>query len=276
MSKEYERIRADLLDQAERDQLFHAYIFEGEAGYGREDLADELAKILLQTKHPEQSADYFCLKRSEMNVESVRKMIADSFIEPFREKKVYRIEEASRMSSIMQNALLKTLEEAPPYAIFFLLCENVSALLDTLRSRCIHYYISSKEESVDSADRYEESVVKMVNELYEAVCRREVLPLMKVVDTLKFSKELLEDTLSLVILEAQHLLHRIEGEGDCRAIVLSQERLENCAEELTVFEVLRFIDIIEEARKKIGSRCVAAAVLEVMLFDILEVLGCQK
>ncbi|MEG1579260.1 MAG: hypothetical protein RR336_10885, partial [Oscillospiraceae bacterium] len=35
-----------------------------------------------------------------------------------------------------QNALLKVLEEGPPYAAFLLLCENPSALLPTVVSRC--------------------------------------------------------------------------------------------------------------------------------------------
>ena len=36
-----------------------------------------------------------------------------------------------------QNALLKTLEEPPEYAIIFLLTENADNLLATIRSRCV-------------------------------------------------------------------------------------------------------------------------------------------
>ena len=36
-----------------------------------------------------------------------------------------------------QNALLKTIEEPPSYAVIFLLTENAEVLLPTIRSRCV-------------------------------------------------------------------------------------------------------------------------------------------
>lgn len=41
------------------------------------------------------------------------------------------------MTQQAQNALLKTLEEPPEYAIIFLLTENADGLLATIRSRCV-------------------------------------------------------------------------------------------------------------------------------------------
>ncbi|MBO7643386.1 MAG: serine--tRNA ligase, partial [Bacteroidales bacterium] len=46
------------------------------------------------------------------------------------------INEAERMAAPAQNALLKTLEEAPEYAVFFLLTRSYTSLLPTIRSRC--------------------------------------------------------------------------------------------------------------------------------------------
>ena len=40
------------------------------------------------------------------------------------------------MNQSAQNAMLKQLEEGPPYAAFLLLTENAAALLPTVRSRC--------------------------------------------------------------------------------------------------------------------------------------------
>lgn len=48
---------------------------------------------------------------------------------------VYIIDDAHLMTAQAQNALLKSLEEPPPFAIFFLLCIDSKALLDTIRSR---------------------------------------------------------------------------------------------------------------------------------------------
>ena len=46
-----------------------------------------------------------------------------------------KLEEADKMTPQAQNALLLTLEEPPSYAIFLLLCEQASLLLETVRSR---------------------------------------------------------------------------------------------------------------------------------------------
>src|SRR5699024_8402141 len=51
--------------------------------------------------------------------------------------KVYIIDEADKLSVQAQNALLKTIEEPPSYAVIFLLTENAGTLLPTIRSRCV-------------------------------------------------------------------------------------------------------------------------------------------
>ena len=45
------------------------------------------------------------------------------------------IDDAETLNLPAQNALLKTLEEPPGYAVIFLIAENANALLDTVRSR---------------------------------------------------------------------------------------------------------------------------------------------
>ena len=47
------------------------------------------------------------------------------------------IDEADKMNENAQNALLKTLEEAPEYAVFFLITDKPGSLLPTIRSRCV-------------------------------------------------------------------------------------------------------------------------------------------
>ena len=51
--------------------------------------------------------------------------------------KVYIIPEADIMTVQAQNALLKTIEEPPQYAVFILLTENADVLLPTINSRCV-------------------------------------------------------------------------------------------------------------------------------------------
>jgi DNA polymerase-3 subunit delta' len=50
---------------------------------------------------------------------------------------VYIINEAEKMTTQAQNAILKTLEEPPEYAVIIMLTSNVNALLPTILSRCV-------------------------------------------------------------------------------------------------------------------------------------------
>ena len=51
-------------------------------------------------------------------------------------RKVYLIENADRMNASAQNAMLKLLEDGPPYAAFLLLAGSDGEMLPTVRSRC--------------------------------------------------------------------------------------------------------------------------------------------
>ena len=65
-------------------------------------------------------------------------VIHDVAIKPYSSPhKVYIIPDAEMMTVQAQNALLKTIEEPPEYAVIMLLTSNVNALLPTILSRCV-------------------------------------------------------------------------------------------------------------------------------------------
>ena len=65
-------------------------------------------------------------------------LVNDVQIRPYNGKyKIYIVPEAEKMTAQAQNALLKTLEEPPAYAVILLLTTNAGLLLDTIRSRCV-------------------------------------------------------------------------------------------------------------------------------------------
>ena len=71
-----------------------------------------------------------------MTVDPIRAARSDMFIRPNEGKrKIYLIEQD--MAEPPQNALLKTIEEPPEYAVIMLLTENAETLLPTIRSRCV-------------------------------------------------------------------------------------------------------------------------------------------
>lgn len=78
-------------------------------------------------------------KPNTISVDDIRAQVNnDVAIKPYSSRyKVYIINEAEKMTTQAQNAILKTLEEPPEYAVILLLVSNVNTLLPTILSRCV-------------------------------------------------------------------------------------------------------------------------------------------
>lgn len=141
------------------DAVSHAYILNGERGSGKRLLANLFA-MSLQCQNRAEDGEacgkcQFCKqaqsgnqpdiikvtheKPNTISVDDIRTQVNnDIVIKPYSSKyKIYIIPEADLMSAQAQNALLKTIEEPPEYAVIMLLTENAEALLPTIRSRCV-------------------------------------------------------------------------------------------------------------------------------------------
>lgn len=55
------------------------------------------------------------------------------------ENKVFLFPDAQDLSPIIQNALLKSLEEPPPFVMFLFLCDRRESMLETVISRCTEF-----------------------------------------------------------------------------------------------------------------------------------------
>ena len=77
--------------------------------------------------------------RGRIGVCDIRKQINDTImIKPYSSYyKIYMVDEAEKMTVQAQNALLKTIEEPPSYAVIILMTTNPDAFLPTILSRCI-------------------------------------------------------------------------------------------------------------------------------------------
>ncbi len=77
-----------------------------------------------------------------VKVDQVRHIIHEIYYRPGEgNRRVYIFSEADFMKEAA-NSLLKILEEPPDFATIFLLTDNPSALLPTIRSRCMHLHLS--------------------------------------------------------------------------------------------------------------------------------------
>ena len=156
-----ENVIAHLQNALRTGSISHAYILCGDRGSGKKLLARTFAQTMLcrdvrMTEHgPEACGECpSCVKAlsdshpdirtithekpASIGVEEIRALRQDVQVVPYESAhKVYLIPDAEKLTVQAQNALLKTLEEPPSYAVLLLLAENVTAFLPTILSRSV-------------------------------------------------------------------------------------------------------------------------------------------
>lgn len=152
-----DHIKTQLQGAIENNKVSHAYLICGENRSGKEFIAKIFAETLLcEQKGTEPCGECHSCKQAEtqnhpdiifvthekpnvIGVDDVRDGINNTvMIKPYNSPyKVYIVEEADKMTSQAQNALLKTIEEPPAYAVFILLCSSTEVMLPTILSRCV-------------------------------------------------------------------------------------------------------------------------------------------
>jgi DNA polymerase-3 subunit delta' len=162
----HEQIIAHLQNAIEEDKVSHAYIFNGPEASGKMMLAEAFAMALqcegegkrpcLECRSCRQAADHnqpdiIYVSHEKLNtigVDDIRTQINNDIdIKPYSSRyKVYIVDEAQKMNQQAQNALLKTIEEPPAYAIILLLTTNADSFLQTILSRCITLNLKAVKE----------------------------------------------------------------------------------------------------------------------------------
>ncbi len=164
----HEEIIRHLQNAMKTGKVSHSYIFTGRPGSGKKLLATTYAMTLqceaggtepcqkcdsckkaLGKNHP----DIIMVnheKPGTISIDEIREqVIHDVAIKPYSSPhKVYIIPDAEMMTVQAQNALLKTIEEPPEYAVIMLLTSNVDALLPTIQSRCVRLDLKVVDDSL--------------------------------------------------------------------------------------------------------------------------------
>lgn len=142
----------------------HAFIIEGEEGSGRKTFAKMLAAAAVCEDSDAPcgvcracklvSTDGHCdvltysPDGATFKVDAVRKIRDNAFVYPVEAKrKVNILLDCDKMNESAQNALLKVLEEPPAFMVFILVCQSASALLPTVRSRCVTITLQNPERN---------------------------------------------------------------------------------------------------------------------------------
>ncbi|MCK5390944.1 MAG: DNA polymerase III subunit gamma/tau, partial [Deltaproteobacteria bacterium] len=149
-----EHVSQALINGLDQDRLHHAFMFTGTRGVGKTTIARILAKCLncetgVSSKPCGECSSCVDLDdgrfvdmieidaASRTGVDDMRELLESVHYTPTRGRyKVYIIDEVHMLSTPSFNALLKTLEEPPPYSVIILITSNPDSLLPTIRSRC--------------------------------------------------------------------------------------------------------------------------------------------
>lgn len=150
-----------LINALDHQRLHHAYLFTGTRGVGKTTIARIMAKCLNCEQGVSSTPCGVCSVCTEIDegrfidlievdaasktkVEDTREMLDNVQYMPTRGRyKVYLIDEVHMLSTSSFNALLKTLEEPPPYVKFLLATTDPQKLPATVLSRCLQFSLKN-------------------------------------------------------------------------------------------------------------------------------------
>ena len=315
-----EQITGHLQNAIRMGKVSHAYIIQGEAGSGKKLLANTFATTLqceeggiepcghCQSCKQAVSGNHPDIRRvthekATIGVDDVRLQLNnDILVKPYsRPYKVYIIDEAEKMTEQAQNAMLKTIEEPPEYAVIILLTVNAKLLLPTILSRCILLNVRPvargqvtkllterhgiagfmAEVAADFADgvpgkaiAYAQSgeFVDLKDEVIKVLRRLDSMPAEEIYKKVKEwagRKAELPDILSLMNLWYRDVLVMKSTGGSGRMVFREEEReLTNQAEKLSYARIEECLDAIELTRQRMNANVNLEVSLEMLLYTM--------
>ena len=282
-----------MINSINKGKINHAYMFEGIEGIGKETFAYDLAKILLETPHLENAPDCIRVKPegNSIKIAQIRNL-------------QYIIDKAEKMTVEAQNALLKTLEEPPEYAIIILVTNNKEGLLPTIRSRCeivkftpipfieIKNYLinqgiepnranllssfsrGSMKKALELASSNEFYEMKEnVQKYIETILSKNMVEILDIPTQIEQYKGEIINVLDMMINYFRDIM--ICKEHVNKSMIINADKLvfiQNMSSKITYSQVSKIIDIIEDTKIKIKGNCNFNVSIQVMSLNIYEVI----
>ena len=314
------KITRHLQDAIRMQKVSHAYLMQGESGSGKKMLANIFAKTLQceeqgiepcgKCKSCKQADSYnhpdICYVKHEkatIGVDDIRVQLNnDILIKPYSSPyKIYIIEDAEKMTEQAQNAMLKTIEEPPKYAVIILLTVNAKLLLPTILSRCLLLNIRPvarklvvtllkekhgiagymAEIAADFADgvpgkaiSYAQSseFVSQKEDVLKVLRRLDYMPadeLYKKVKDWAEKKQELPDIFSLMNLWFRDILVMKSTNGAGRFVFREEEtELVRQAELLSYYHLQQCLEAMETIQQRISANVNLEVSLELLLYTI--------
>ena len=308
----FEKIRGQrfakkyLSNSIKSNMISHAYMFEGPSGVGKNTMARELAATLLEMENLFNSPDYIEITPdgNSIKIAQIRKLQSDILVKPYKSYKIYVIDEAQKMTVEAQNALLKTLEEPPKYAIIILITNNKESLLDTIKSRCeiikftpiplvevadyltqtgvdknrasllANFSRGSMQKAIELSESEDFHIMRdEVQKYVETFLTGSMLDIMDIQSSIEKYKDNITNVLDLLVNYFRDIMMVMENVDS--SMIINLDRLvfiKNMSTKITYSQLSKIIDIIEETKNKLRSNCNFNISIQVMTLNIYEVI----
>src|SRR5271156_5810815 len=156
-----EHVRTTLENAIAQKRIAHGYIFSGQRGTGKTTVARILARCLNCIQGPTATPCGECAScleiassgapdvieidaASNRGINEMRELRENVRYQPVRDRhKIFIVDEAHQITNEAFNALLKTIEEPPEWAVFVLCTTEAHKIPATIASRCQHFSFRS-------------------------------------------------------------------------------------------------------------------------------------
>ena len=269
-----EQIREQLRKTVEQGKASHSYLFVGPEGIGKKLIAQEFATLILNKdiiNNPD--FDIIIPDGNSLKIEQIRELQKRIQEKPIAsQKKVYIIDDAEKMTTESQNALLKTLEEPPEFATIILISSNENAFLATIKSRCmiIHFqklndnqiknYMSNnyglKNVNQNMLDIFQGSIKKAIS-LKDKIEQYKIIE--DIVDSIEKQKDLIE--ISKIAEPLYKTKEEINEMLEYMNIIFIKKAKEN-------YLYTKGIEIVENTKKRIRQNANYDMCIDFLIFNI--------
>ena len=234
------------------------------------------------------------LKSDELN-----RMLDTVYEMPFEnDKKVYVINNFANIDKLLQNKLLKTLEEPPQHAYFILKVTNETNVLQTIKSRCqkinvqtlspqemakylapfgepkiVEQAIQFCGESVSDAEHYikSPSFIKNVNFIFDMLQNyKKSWQMVEYASVLYAKKDEFLDLLHIYLKVLQDAIYIVLGMKEKITLTSYQKEVENIAKTFSIDAMAHMIQSTTKILEKLDRNCNYNTIVDEFLLGILE------